>query len=144
MFILAYSIKSPTGLRDLWETHETREALDKAYENVLRRDRLHSASVCAVLKSIDYDPAIVDPVKYSNETVLASGGRIVLVKDLTHSGWLYHDADKTSYLLYRTLQAYLSAEPPFKVWDHDSRFNSFEEEVIEHWLMTGTDIKEPT
>lgn len=138
MFILAYSLKTPAGLRDHFESHEDRADLDKAYAVLLTRDRLFTASKCLVLESTDYCPP---PIQYSNDTLLTTGGTITLVKAAKHSGWLYHDKGKTFYHLYPNLQAFFDTHTPEKAWRHDPSFDNFEEEVIEHWLMTGEDVK---
>jgi hypothetical protein len=138
MYLLTYSLKTPLGLRDHFEAHEARADLDKAYAAILTRDRLFTANKCLVLESTDYDPP---PVEYREETALAAGGRLALVKGQKHTGWLYHDSGKTYYHFYLHLQDFLSAAQPLKAWQHDASFNSFEEEVIERWLTTGKDVK---
>jgi hypothetical protein len=138
MYLVTYSLKTPHGLRDHFEAHEARADLDKAYAALLTRDRLYSASKCLVLESTDYCPP---PIEYSNETQLTSGGAITLVRAVHCHGWLYHNKGKTFYALYPNLQAFFDKHPPAKIWRHDPSFNSFEEEVIERWLMTGEDVK---
>jgi hypothetical protein len=83
----------------------------------------------------------LDVPVYSNECVLPSQEQIIQVNAKAHSGWLYHDKHKTYYALFANLGDCLSRANPIKEWDHNSDFESFEEEVIDAWLMTGDDLQ---
>jgi hypothetical protein len=78
---------------------------------------------------------------YTNECVLPSQEQIIQVDAQMHSGWLYHDKHKTYYALFANLGDCLSRTNPLKEWAHNSDFESFEEEVIDTWLVTGVDVE---
>lgn len=81
-------------------------------------------------------------LNYSNEVDLPNGTQICEVTALTNSGWLYQNKDRTFFSLHASLEDCVNRCNPIKEWDYDSKFETFEEDVIEAWLETGVDVQE--
>ena len=60
MFILVWTEKEQLpdfsmGFRDHWETYETIEGCEAAYNKLIENTVVYTASICDVVKSTDYE-----------------------------------------------------------------------------------------
>lgn len=80
-------------------------------------------------------------VEYTEQTTFESGAELCFAKGKAHGGWLWHNRDKTYFALFPSLDDALHRTSPLKEWEYQAEFESFEDEVIGHWLMTGVDAE---
>lgn len=60
MYIVVATFSEENGRhRDHWETAETRAEAERKYRDLLKQDDLYTASICAVVKSTDYEPEVL-------------------------------------------------------------------------------------
>ena len=56
MWLVLFCHKDASGkANDGWSAHDTREEAERVYDECLREDGIYSVSLCAPVKSTDYD-----------------------------------------------------------------------------------------
>jgi hypothetical protein len=124
-----------------WDAAKATNDVTKAVSANVKVADLSGSALDRAVAEVYGAPFFTTPPVYTNECVLPSQEQIIQVDSQLHSGWLYHDKHKTYYALFANLGDCLSRTNPLKEWEHNSDFESFEEEVIDAWLMTGVDVE---
>jgi hypothetical protein len=90
------------------------------------------------------EPIRLSPIEYKHNATLVSGHEIALVTTERCSVWLEHSPCKVYWHAYTTLEDALNHESKLMSWVHDSRYDNFEEEVVERWLIYGDEKLSPS
>lgn len=67
-----YPMISPDELIDHWEAYDHPSHANQRYEELVKRDDLHSASICSVLRSTDYTPEVTPEASTLASIILAA------------------------------------------------------------------------